>query len=71
MKYGDQDKMRTEISMVTGRRVHQKDKKRAMDLKMLGLNEATCQLAMAKCVHWNGHVLRRVSKRKKDRQKST
>ena len=40
--------------------VQLKDRKRSTDLMfMLGLNEAMDQLAMANCVHWYGHVLRR------------
>ena len=40
--------------------VQLKDRKRSMNLMfMLGLNETMDQLAMAKGVCWNGHVLRR------------
>ena len=40
--------------------VQLKDRKRSTDLMfMLGLNETIDQLAMANCVRWYGHVLRR------------
>ena len=39
--------------------VQLKDRKRAMDMLMLGLTETTDQLAMANTVHWHGHELRR------------
>ena len=52
---------RTERSMVRAMcGVQLKDRKISTDLMfMLGMNETTDQLAMAKSVRWNGHVLRR------------
>ena len=39
--------------------VQLEDRRRSMDLVlMLGLNEATDQLAVENSVHWYGHVLR-------------
>ena len=40
--------------------VQLKDRKRSTDLMFVqGLNETVDQLAMANCVCWHGHVLRR------------
>ena len=40
--------------------VQLKDRKRSTDfMLMLGLNETIDQLAMANCIRWYGHVLRR------------
>ena len=52
---------RTEISMVIAMcGVQLKDRKRSTDLMfMLGLKETMDQLAMANCVRWYGHALRR------------
>ena len=52
---------RTEISMVRAMcGVQLNDRKRSTDLMfMLGLSETIDQLAMANCVRWYGHVLRR------------
>ena len=58
---------RTEISMVRAMcGIQLKDRQidrqieRSTDLMiMLGLSETINQLAMAKSVHWNGHVLRK------------
>ena len=39
--------------------VQLKDRKTTKYLLLMGFNETIEQLAMANCVHWHGHVLRR------------